>query len=327
MKFTERTALEKGFAARFDGQVRPALMALESERKARLSKARRLGALVALGFFGLAGLFTFVFPNDWGPIAAVFVIIIGGIAVFGVRNAQSAGWSGAVAKAVMPAICDHIGDLSYTDSKGQGFPLADMRALGVVGSYSASRLRDDMHGTYRGTAFQLVEAYLTKKTRDSDGDSKTKTVFKGLLFHIGVPITVPTPILISRDYGAIGNALGTLFTGGNRRGMPRVELTHKAFDAAFEVHAADPKVALEYLPDLFLDNLLAIGNAEGGTRGAKSMTAGFRGDSFYLALSRSGDFLKMGSLTTPVADMEEDLHMIFADIEIIHRIIDRLHGV
>ena len=326
MEFTERTELEKGFAALFHDRVRPALMSLESQRVERLAKSRRWMAMVFFGALAVAVLLFVAFSGDWRVFVGIVLVILGGIGALVARSIQAAGWSGAVEQAVMPAVCEHIGDLTYSSKANHNFPVGEMRALGMLPSYSSSSLSDDLRGRYRETDFELVEARLSKKTQGSDGKSKSKTVFRGLLFHIAVPVEIPTRILITRDMGAIGNKLSAFFSGDKGRGMPKVDMPHEAFEAVFEVHADDPDTARDYLPPAFLDSLLAIGEEEGGKRGTKSMAAGFRDRSFYLALNRGGEFLKMGSLSTPVADMEDDLHAIFADIEIVHRIIDRLHG-
>ncbi len=326
MQFTERSPLEQGFAPIFEDQVRPALMGLEEERIARLARARRWMVMVLAAAAVLAAGVLLIFQLATPAIIAALVIaVLGVIGMAAARAIQSSGWSGSVAEAIMPAICSHVGALEFDAKAVSGFPIGPMQSLGLVGSYDRARLTDRLTGRHRDTGFEMVEAYLTRKTRDSDGDSKTTTVFKGLLFRIGVPVPVPTDILITRDYGKIGNKLGSLFSGGKGRGMPRVEMDHAGFEEVFEVHANDPAAARDFMPPAFLDNLLNIGESE-GRKGAKSMRAGFAGNSFWLALGRGGDFLAMGSLTRPVMDMEDDLHAIFADIEMVHRIIDRLHG-
>lgn len=326
MEFTERTPLERGFAALFRDRVREPLLALEQERLSRLRKARGWGSIAVLVTAALVALTLFGARGDWRLFAALVVGVLGLIGGLAAWHSQASGWKGAVERTVMPAVCDHVGGLHYDGHGGQGFPLGAMRGLGVLPAFNRSSLSDELRGTYHGTPFELVEARLKRRRRDSDGDTKTTTVFRGLLFHVGVPVEAPTRILIARDWGAIGNRLGTLFSGGQRAGMPRVEFDHPDFEAAFEVHADDPQAARDFMPPAFLDSLLAIGQEQGGRRGVKSLTAGFEGRSFYLALARDGDFLRMGSLRTPVAEMEEDLHAIFADIELVHRIIDRLHG-
>ena len=147
------------------------------------------------------------------------------------------------------------------------------------------------------------------------------------MFQIEVPVEAPGEILILRDYGSFGNKLGEMFSFGGARSGTQVHFDNPEFEKAFEVYATQPEEAVGFMPALFLENLLAIGEEEGGRKGAKSMVAGFKEHAFYLALSRGGSFMQMGKLTTPVADMEESLHDIFHDIELSHRIIDRLHGV
>ena len=109
--------------------------------------------------------------------------------------------------------------------------------------------------------------------------------------------------------------------------MPKAVFDDPMFESAFEVYADDPKAAKEFMPKIFRENLLAIGDSEGGRKGAKAMLAGFDGTDFYLVLTRGGSFMQMGKLTRKVTEMEDDLHAIFDDIAISHRIIDRLHGI
>jgi hypothetical protein len=325
MDFTERTPLETGFAAVCRERVVPALAELEHERRARLRKARLWMAGMGLAGLALGGVILAISDSEGGLVFAAIAVIAGIIGGFVARSKQASGWSGSVEKAVMPPICEHVGNLSFDSQGGDGFPLRALRELRMIPNYDRAHLCDHLAGRYRDTDFEMVEAKLTRRTRDSDNKQRTDTVFRGLMFHIAVPAPAPTPILITRDYGALGNKLGSFFSGTRGRGMPRVELDHPAFEEAFEVHAEDPGAVRRYLPPPFLGALLEIAQTEGGKKGAKAMVAGFRDDSFYLALSRGGRFMEMGALNRPVTEMEEDLHAIFADIELVHRIIDRLH--
>ncbi|WP_172297761.1 DUF3137 domain-containing protein [Pseudoruegeria sp. HB172150] len=326
MEFTERSELERGFAAVYRDRVRPALAVLEERRIARLRKAWMWVAVVAAVTVAVVAFLIWAGTGEWPYFVGAFLALVGGMIGYMVWQAQAMMWNEAVEGAVMPAICEHIGDLSYDGFAGDDFPLEALAKLGVVGSFQDSYVSDELKGRYRDTGFEMVEARLTRQSRSSDGGSRTKTVFRGLLFHIEVPVEAPGRILIGRDYGAVSKKLGSLFAGDRSRGMVRVEMGHSGFEKAFEVYAGDPVAAKKFMPVAFLDSLMAIGTGEGGKRGTGSMVAGFEGRSFYLALSRGGDFLQMGSLTTPVADMEEDLHEIFDDIGLVRRIIDRLHG-
>ena len=326
MQFTERTALETGFAIVFEDTVKPRLTGIEAERIEQLGNARKFSLMAAGVGVVLAALVAVIFRSDVSYFFSFAIIVMGIVAAFAIRKAIARSWSGSVAAAVMPAICNHVGDMSYDSSASAGFPTSAMTQLGMLPHYDSASFSDRLEGRYRDTGFLLVEASLSKQTRNSDGKTKSQNVFRGLLFEIDVPVASPTPFLITRDYGALGNSLGAMFSGSSGRGMPKVELDNTAFEAVFEAHAEDPAAARTFLPSIFLVNLLAFGEGVGGKIGAKGMKAGFVDRSLYLALERGGDFLKMGSLTTPVMEMEEDLHEIFEDLELIRRIIDRLHG-
>ena len=325
MEFNEQSPIETGFAEVFQHRIVPELDRLERERKELLRTAKRHAA-IPLGIAGVIALLVLFTSDDVGGGlfgAAVFLVIGGAVAFFLWRR-QARRWGGSVSSAIMPAVCSFLGDLTYDATARNRFPLDRIQGLGMIGSFNRARLEDRLEGSYRGTAFELVEAHLKDKDTDSDGDSKTRTVFDGLLFRIGVPEPVPTDILIARDYG-MGNKLFELFASDTGRGMPKVSFDHAAFEEAFEVYADDPDAARATMPPAFLDNLMDIARSE-GDRGAKGMTAAFQGESFYLALWRKGDFLKMGALTTPVGDMEPELHAVFDDLALVRRVIDRLHG-
>lgn len=327
MKFTERGPIESGFAKRFDDDIAPELVRIEEQRKALLQKAKK-HAGIPLVIATLLALLILWSTEKLTPglFGAGIVLVVGGLAVLGLWNRQAKKWRGAVAETVMPTVCDFLGDLEYDKAARKRFPLDRIQGLGLIGKFTSSRLEDRIEGTYRDTEFEMVEATLRHESRDSDGDSRTKTVFKGLLIRIGVPQPVTTDILITRELGSIGNKLGEMFSFGTGRSMPRVEFDHDDFEAAFAVYADDPDAARSTMPAPFLDSLLAIAEEEGGKKGARAMTAGFQESSFYLALSRDEDFMEMGSLTTPVREIEEDLHGVFHDLAVIRRIIDRLHG-
>ncbi|MDR9485540.1 MAG: DUF3137 domain-containing protein [Sediminimonas sp.] len=333
--FTEKSQIETGFSEVFQDRIAPRLSDLEAERKTYLAKARRhAGIALAVGAaFGV--LFTLFGSGSDGVGALVagfgVPLAFGGVAAFVLWNRQTGKWTGSAAQTVMPVVCDFVGDMSHDHEAHKGFALERMQKLGVVGSYTRAEISDRLEGRYRETDFELVEARLISQkssstsSDDDSGDRSSRTVFKGLLMRVAVPEPIPTRILIARDFG-IGNKLGELLGGSSGRGMPKVDTGHPEFEQHFEVYAADPDVARDVLAPGFLDNLLAIAEAEGGRHGAQGMQAGFHDDSFFMALRREGDFLKMGSLSTPMDEIEDDLHRIFDDIATIHRIIDRLHG-
>lgn len=324
MTFTERASIESGFGAVFSERVAPALDRLEAERRAQLATARKHMA-VPIGIGGLLALLALFAVDDFKDklIGMAFPLVLGGLIAALIWKHRSKRWGGALAETVMPAVCDFLGDLSYDRKARDLFELDRMRALGLLPTFDQSKLTDRLDGRYRGMAWEMVEARL--RNSGTGKDDSDRTVFQGLLMRVALPEPAPTTIRIVRDYGSVGNRIVGFLSQG-RRETPRVELDHAAFEAAFEVHADDPDAARNYLPPAFLDNLLDIAEAEGGSEGTRGMSAGFHGEWFYLALSREAEFLEMGGLTRPVDGIEADIHDVFADISIAYRIIDRLHG-
>lgn len=324
MTFTELTPIEAGFAAIFEREIAPELGALEVRRKTALATSRKrlwlslgiaavLGGAVAVMSQSLVPLFVF------GVLGGLVGVILAGIA--------QSGYRGAVAELVMPKLCAFLGDMTYSGRDRSEFPVRSVRSLGLVGTYTSARLSHLVTGRWRDTAFQMVQARLTRRSGSGSSNSSSRTVFEGLLFSIAVPTAAPTRILIARDYGEAFNKLANVLSLSGGRSMPRVAFDHPAFEAAFEVHAEDPDAARSFMPPAFLDTLVEIGEAEGGTAGARAMTAGFEGDRFYLALARDKGFLDIGKVHDSLDALEERLHAAFEDITIIRRIIDRLHGV
>ena len=330
MEFREKAPIEAGFAPVFRARVAPELDRLETERQALLAKAKqRLGSVAAL-WAVLTALALWSGTGDiW--VAPVVLALFAGVAGYFIWKSLARQWGGSLAATVMPPVCDFLGDLSYDREARDRFPLDRAVALGVIGAHNRVALQDRLEGRYRGTDFEVVEAHLRSRSRSAgdDDDTKETTVFKGLLFRISTPEPAPTPILIARDFGRLGNVLGSFFAEGFGRKLPKVEGDHPEVEKHFELHAEDADAARAYVPPAFLDNLLAIAQEESdreGDRALQGMTAGFQRDSFYLALARDSEFLEMGGLTQPVDGVEEELHKVFHDIAVVRRVIDRLHG-
>lgn len=322
--FTEKAPIERGFAAVYAERISPRLDELEAERIRLQGKARR-GVLVALAVAAvIGGIVLAIWEN---PIAAGIVGAIAlGIGAMISFAAQGGAWTQRISDAVMPVVCDFLGDCSFDRTAKAGFDTGTLKTLRMLPNYDRIAISDRLEGTYRDTGYELVEAHLETETTDSENRTSRSTTFRGILFRIEVPIPVPTPIVILRDWGSVGNSLASLFTGGKGRGMPKVQIDHDGFEALFEVHASDAEAARAFLPPLFLDNLMQIAREEGGAKGTAGMRAAFSGDSFFLALDRRKGFLELGGLSRSVHEIEPELHAVFHDMELVRRVIDRLHG-
>lgn len=320
--FTERTPVEAGFAPVFAAQIAPELDRLDKVRVQKQRQgARRVYVGIGIGVL-LASVTLLMSSSTFGLALAFIFLAVGAIGGFAMRGELADDWAEMLTDLVMPPVCAHVGDVTYRVD-GSLFPVRACRDLGVVGRYDDANMAHLMTGQHRGVAFKSVRANLTETSTDSDGDSTTSTVFSGMLFEIEVPEPAPTTILIARDFGRIVNRLAGLFQH-KKRGMPRVDTGHARFEAAFELHADDPDALGNFLPDAFLTTLVDLSEREGGTN--QSMTAAFQGRSFYLALRGKTDLFDFHGLGRPAHDIAEDLHDVFEDLTIPHRIIDRLAG-
>ena len=327
--FTEHAAIEAGFSKVFSDRIVPRLNELDDKRKAILAVAKRqvVIALAAGVAFGL--LFT-IFGRGSDGIGGLLVgfflpVAFGGVAAFLLWKRQAGKWRGSAAQTVLPVICDFLGDTTYDREALRGFPTERMQKLGVIRPTSEIRIRDRLEGTYRDTTFEIVHAELSSSSRRS-GNNASRTHFKGLLIRISVPEPISDRILIARDYYGPGNKLAEMFGGGSGRDMPKVDTGHATFERYFEVYSTNPAAARNILAPGFLDSFMKIAEAESGEHGPEGLEAGFHEDSFFMALKRDDDFLRVGTLTTPADEIEEELHGVFEDITTVRRIIDRLHG-
>lgn len=327
-RFVERSEIETGFAAVFEAEIQPKLADLETQRQARwkqvvLSSGGILGGAVILAILMLS------VTNLPGPFA-LMVLIGGAFGAFKYWQNETTGWGGNLVDIVMPSICKFIGDLDFDRAATTGVDTDKMKAMGLLDPYNRQQLENQLSGLYRGVAFELVEAKLVHHPtsgparRKGRPTARARVTFNGLLYRISVPKPAPTPILIARNFGAVGNTLAGLFKGKDGRGMPKVETGHTRFEASFELHAETPDAALGYLPREFLDTIVTIGVKDGGQKAAKGLRAAFSGSEFYLALETDEPFLEMGWLNEPIDNVTDDLHNLFDDIAQVRRIIDRL---
>ena len=325
MSFTERTPLEHGFAPVFANTVEPQLAEFEFERKALLRKTHRNMVLIALAGIALVGLAYLIWGNDSLPGAPIAGVILTAIALFIAPASAGDKWEGKLRDIVMPAICDHVGDLTYSGG-GSAFSIDVFKDLKLLPKHDRAARSHLYRGTRNGTDFQMVHAHLTITTEGSNDQRKTTTVFQGLLFRIDLPHAAPGRIALMRDRGSVGNKVAEALSFGSTRSLPKVSFDHDTFEAAFEVYADQPDAAKDFLTQAKRDALLQFGQDQGGGLGAQAFVAGYYGASFYMALERGGARMTMGGLNTSVTEIEEDLHRVFDAIALAHSAVDTLSG-
>lgn len=312
--FTERAPYEAGFEQVFHDRIVPILEDHETLRQTYARKAK-LG-MIGSGGTSAGGFGTGVgFDTEWGFGAGG----AGLVGAFAVRAYYQHKWKGGLGSEILPILCDFIAGIDYGTQK---IDLSAFERLGVVPGFSESSVEDPVSGTHDGLSWAMTEATLKTRTRDSKGRTRTNTVFRGLLF--AVEIVGPAPrIFFAKDRGGIGNWFSETFSS-SRRGMEKIEMDDADFEAVYEVYSSDPAAARGYINARLMSGLMEIARTE---TSKKHIACAIEGDTLYLALPRSGDFLGLGSLFRPVHTMEEDLHEALADLTLPNRLIDTLrHG-
>jgi hypothetical protein len=297
----------------FQREIAPHIPSLEAER----AQGRTSFITTAIAFaVGIPIVLGVLWPLDpgWAVLGTVAALVVGAHVLGG----QQRRFRNRVRDLVMPAICRVVGDLQHEAGSAPGIPFDDLESLGLLPRHNRRTIDDVFEGRHRDTGFVMAEARL--RQRSGGRRSRTRTVFRGLIFAIEVPRDVPARILVARESGAIGNRLKGWINGFS--GLQRVSLPHPAFEAWFEVYSDDPAVAPDTVGPAFCDAMVALAEAHAG----QAIQGAFRLRWFYLTIPRRRDQFRLGSLFRALDDLEEDAQRVLQDVRIVHRVIDTLHG-
>lgn len=309
----QQRTIERRFQDLFRRDVAPRLKGLEDERQTHQKRFLAALGLMGAGIIG-ATVVLGAIDFSWAVLAAFVALAIGFVALHHIRQK----YHKAVRAAVMPAVCEAIGDIAHTSGDAPGLDLDTVAGLGVVPRYDRRSIDDAFFGRHRDIGFTMAEVRLRR--RGGGRRRRSRTVFKGLVFGIETPHEIPARILIARDSGFLGNRLKGWVKSFS--GMQRVPLPHEAFESAFEVYGDQPEVARETVSPAFCDNLVALSEAHAGA----PLQGAFSDRRFYLALKRRGNQFRLGSLFRATDDLQEEAARVMHDIQMVHRLIDFLHG-
>jgi len=300
---------ESRLSARFQHEVVPGLAALEgARRRYRLG----YGAALAAMLVGIFLIFLWVGDLHNALFAGGVVVAIG----FVLMQLAQRGYGVQARRAVMPAICEAIGDIRHDAGVADDLDLDGLARIGLVPSHNRQQLDDVFCGHHRATGFTMAEVRLRRVRRYRRRGSRT--VFRGLIMAIAMPRPAATRILIASDAGRIGNRLeGWVRSFG---AMQRVALPDQSFEAHFEVYADRPEAALATMTPELCANLAAL--AHDGAPFEAAISDG----RLFVALPKRGDLFRIGSLFRSTDALEEDAARVLHDVQIVHRLIDYLQG-
>ena len=223
----------------------------------------------------------------------------------------------AVRRHVAPAVCRAIGDLQH--AVGGRVPLWALREARLIAPWSKEEVDDVFEGLWRETLFLMAEVKLTM-VKGSGKNSRTKTVFKGLLFFIETPRPIaPRIVMRGRRWWFV-----TPWRPRRRElaGLRRVAIPHAAFNRRLQLWSDRPEEALEVVTPGFADVMARLAS----TAGWRGLDAAFEKPNLAIALPRRGDLFRVGSLFRPASQLDRDAHRLLDEVLTVHRLIDLLHG-
>jgi Protein of unknown function (DUF3137) len=309
------SAPERRLTAAFRREIAPKIARLDAERAKRRAQFIATAAGCGLGVPALAAVL-WRFDSGWAMAVAVIGLAIG----VNLLAQQQRSFRHHLRRLVMPAICQAIGDLRHHAGEAPGVPFDDLASLGLLPQHNWRRIDDAFSGRHRATSFVMAEARLRRRHSPGPHRGRSRTVFRGLIFAIEVPREIAARILIARDSGTLGNRLKGWLKSFS--GLERVSLPHPDFEARFEVYADRPEVARATVSPSLCEALVRLAD----TRADQPIQGAFRGRWFYLSMPCRGDQFRLGSLFRALGGLEQEAGQVLRDLQIVHRVIDTLHG-
>jgi hypothetical protein len=302
------------FARLFRREIAPHVPSLEAERVQ--GRARFITTAIAFAC-GIPMVLYVLWPLEpvYAGVAGILMLALG----LHMLGAEQRRFRDRVRGLVMPALCQLMGDLRHSAGETPDIPFEQLESLGLLPRHNRRRIDDVFEGRHRDTDFVMAEARL--RYRSGGRRSRTRTVFRGLIFAIRVPREVPARILIARESGRVGNRLKAWIKGFSS--LERVSLPHPAFEARFEVYSDSPALARDVVGPAFSDAMVALAEAHQG----EPMQGAFRAHWFYLTIQKRRDQFRLGSLFRPLDTLEAEAERALHDVQIVHRVIDTLRGV
>lgn len=298
-----------GFSEFFDRDVLPELHARDSVRvgAVRNGLIYALMVLIVLGAVGLGVLIRFD-----GFVFGVFIL---GVAVIGAYSAFRLATDNIRSETkgrIVTAIVGYVGWQFNSDVSS--FDMTPYRGLFLLPkNIDRSSFEDSLSGQVHGASFRSVEAHLEKQTRDSDGDKKWSTVFRGQLMALDFPTKTFGRTIVLRDKG--------WFNPKKHDNMKRIGLVDPVFEKLFEAYGTDQVEGRIILDPAFMQKIVDLERAVSG----KNIRFGFDRDRLYIAVETPNQFeagSMFKSLTSP-DPTQKILHEVGAVFDIVDTLLKR----
>ncbi|MCB9958400.1 MAG: DUF3137 domain-containing protein [Rhodospirillaceae bacterium] len=321
---------DRALVDRLAAELQPAFQKIESARQIARAGVLRCYGVAWGGGIALAVAAWLSFQSLQALVVALLMLSI--VAPF-LASVWAAGprqtYKDTAANALVPAVCDRLGGLSYARAPGGFAGMERFTDLGVVGGHQDkySTFSDQIAGSHRDTGFRLAEAELRRPTRINNtfagGHGKnagTTAVFAGLLFVIAMPREIAGRILIARDKGGLGNTVAALVKQFG--GRERVRFDDPEFERRFQVYATHQEPARAVLGEGLRRTFCTIDDMFR----RRGLQAAFDGCDFLLAVKTPNRLEDAFPVFHAIENPAKIIARVVNRLTLAQRVIDHLHG-
>ena len=298
-----------GFQDFYERELKAELAALERDRPARVRQFFLIAGAAAM--VGLTVAFILMVTSDVDPFflipVGVLVIAIGGWAYLPLGRLQK-----DAKVRTMTSLCRFLG-LDY-HLKPHGVSLGRLRELSLIPSHNERKLEDQITGDVKGVDFNLFEARLVKKTRDSKGRTRRSTVFRGLLCEFDFHKDFTGTTIITRDHTKFGNFFAKFGKIGER-----IKLEDPHFENLFEVYGTDQVESRYLLTPAFMERIRHLSEAVG----PRALQLAFDHGRLLLAIKKTNNSFEGGTAFSDLTDITR-IEKTIQELTLIYDVVDKL---
>lgn len=277
------------FQRLYKERIEPCFAENEADRQAAVAKFNQR---IAIGG-GLAAALAFgVFLYFRGVVPALMTGLIAGFFAWIYAYAPLAKVGQTLKRQYCSAIAQAMG-ASFTIGGFEPPALDRLNHLRLLPAHARARFEDLFSGAYKQSRFDLYEAHLEQRSRDSKGRTRYTTVFRGQLVRLHFPRNFLGVTIVRRDAGVFN-----VFGGGDVAGrkLEKVGLVSE-FEKAFEVWSTDQVEARYLLHPTMMARLLDLEK----TLHARRLRCAFQDGDMLIAVE-GGNLFEPGDLFKPLVD-------------------------
>ncbi len=304
-QFNESHPELNGFSQYYRDEVLPLLAVKEGRRKAAMDK---LKVRLPIGGLIIAAISLFFFVRTGVFQVPIFGLFFGAAGMGAYASHVLKDVKAETKTHLVSAVCKYVG-WSFFEEVNEPPELYFLCENGLLPKrYDRVAFEDKMTGNAHGADFEAVECHMEREDKDSDGDRKWVTVFRGSLIVIDFHREFMGRTVVLRDKG--------LFNSKQKSGMKRVGLVDPKFEKIFEAYGTDQVEARYLLTPDFMQRLVDLETSVDG----KNIRFGFLQGLLIIAVE-TGNRFEAGSMLKPLTDTART-QKILDEITALYNVVD-----